>query len=151
MAHLSGWISHVVGGGVVGYLGGILTKVYGPVAKYSFDKANELKEVIVKIRREIDALEAPPREITIQSSTGVPGVSLSDWQVRIIRFPEYVLDLKSGLELIRWYPLIRHLVPLPSKKNIEEAAKLLPQLFEVKREDYQKALTTAKKIKKLLA
>jgi hypothetical protein len=83
---------------------------------------------------------------------GGPDVSPLDWQVRSTPiFSEYALDLKSRVELIRWYPLIRHLVPQPSKKNVEEAAKLLPQLAQVKREDYQKALVTAEKIKKLLA
>jgi hypothetical protein len=79
-------------------------------------------------------------------------VSLSDWQIRSTAiFSEYALDLKLALELIRWYPLIRHLLGLPSKKNVEEAAKKLPQLSQVKREDYQEALVTAEKIKRLLS
>jgi hypothetical protein len=47
--------------------------------------------------------------------------------------------------------LIRDLVGLPSKKNVEEAAKLLPQLSQVKSQGYREALVTAEEIKRLLA
>jgi hypothetical protein len=136
MSH-PGWIS-----GAVGYIGtyvlGIVTGLFGHVFKYAFDKATEFKELIVKINREIEAFKGPPSTIVVQSWSGAPTVSLSDWQIRSTAiFSEYALDLKSALELIRWYPLIRHLVGLPSKKNVEEAAKKLPQLSQVKREVYQ--------------
>jgi hypothetical protein len=101
MAHL-GWIFPVGSG----YLGGILTGIYGHVGKYSLDQANKLKELIVRIRRSISALQ----NLHPKASSG------------------YASDLNSKLELIQWYGLIRHLARLPSKKNVCEAAKLLPKL-----------------------
>jgi hypothetical protein len=47
MAYL-GWISGAVGV-VVGFVGGTLTTFYA--SKYFFDKANEVKELIVTARR----------------------------------------------------------------------------------------------------
>jgi len=109
MTHL-GWIY-----GVGGYIGGILTMLYGPVGKYSLDKANELKELIVEIRRSISDLKNPPS---------------TNPQVKAFTLSNYASGLKSKLELIRGYGLIRylHLVPLPPKRNIYKAAELLPQL-----------------------
>jgi hypothetical protein len=68
MAH-PGWVSLVAG-----YIARIMTmmvvpvgkifeefvKVFSTVGKYPFDKATELKELIAKIDREIDAFKAPP-------------------------------------------------------------------------------------------
>jgi hypothetical protein len=158
MAHLE-WISHI-GYLVVGYVGGILTMLIKPVGKfcepaikYSFDKATELKELIVKIKREIEAFKGPPSRTAVELwKLGLgPAVSSSDWIRSTPIFSEYALDLKSGLELIRWYFLIRYLVPLPPKKNVEEAAELLPQLSQVEQKRYQEALATAEKIKRLLS
>ena len=56
MAYL-GWISGAVGV-VVGYVGGTLTTFYA--GKYSFDKANEVKELIVTARRFISDFEDRP-------------------------------------------------------------------------------------------
>ena len=134
MAHL-GWIF-----GIGGYIGGILTMLYGPVGKYSLDQANELKELIVKIRRSISDLK--------QQSANPQAKE----------FSTYASDLKSKLELIRGYDFIRHLhlVQLPPKENIYEAAKLSPRLaggvqafgHPLRREE---ASFNAKKILDLLA
>jgi hypothetical protein len=128
MAHL-GWIY-----GVGGYIGGILTMLYGPVGKYSLDKANELKELIVEIRR-----------------------SISDFENHRLKasLPKYLFnsasDLKTKLELIQWYGLIRYLARLPPKKNINKAAALLPQLAdEVRAYPIAKGKDLAKKIKRPL-
>jgi hypothetical protein len=134
MAH-HGWIFGVVGV-VGGYLGGILTMLYGHVGKYSLDEANKLKELIVEIRRSISAL----KNLAPKVSSG------------------YASNLNSKLELIRSYDLIRRLrlVRLPSKKNVCEAAKLLPKLAggaQSFSNPYlrDEAHSTAKKILDLLA
>jgi hypothetical protein len=107
MAHL-GWIF-----GIGGYIGGILTMLYGPVGKYSLDQANELKELIVEIRRSISDLINP---------------RLKNPQAK--DFSNYASDLKSKLELTRGYDFIRYLrlVRLPPKRNIYNAAELLLRL-----------------------
>jgi hypothetical protein len=104
MAH-PGWIFPVIV-----YVGGILTGLYGHAGKYSLDKANELKELIVQIRLSISSFEYHPSQAKVLS--------------------DYPSDLRSKLELIRCYGLIRHLhlVPLPPKRNIYKAAELLPRL-----------------------
>ena len=151
MAHL-GWIY-----GVGGYIGGILTMLYGPVGKYSLDQANELKELIVEIKRAISNFENHPLlPLSVSGSLSLSTPPLSLPSVRVDpAFSKYASDLKSKLELIRWYGLIRliRLVRLPSKKSICEAAELLPQLSLVELGDQprQEALSIAKKIMKLLA
>jgi len=150
MAHL-GWIFPAVGG----YLGGILTTLFGLVGKYSLDRAGDLRDLIDKIRREVSDFEKP------LSSIAVLGPGFHGNSVRVNSdFSKYASDLKSKLDLIPWYSyvfLIRllHLVPLPPKKKIRKAAELLPQL-PVQEEVgdpqlRQEALSIAKKIKDLLA
>jgi hypothetical protein len=126
MAHL-GWIF-----GVVGYIGGILTALFGHVGKYSLDQASELKELIVEIRRSISDFE--------NGRLPIP---------KVLALPNYGSDLESKLELIRWYSWIRNLrlVRLPPKKDVCEAAKLLTQLVPLN----PQAPSIAKKIKDLLA
>jgi hypothetical protein len=118
MAHL-GWIFPVAGV-IGGYIGGILTMLYGPVGKYSFDKANELKELIVEIRRSTSDLRWPTLDFANHP--------LFDPHAREV-FSGYASDLKSKLQLIQGYDLIRclRLVQLPPKTNIYKAAELLPQ------------------------
>jgi hypothetical protein len=141
MAHL-GWIFPVAGV-VGGYIGGILTMLYGHVGKYSLDRANELKELIVLTRRSISSFENHtmfnPQSVASDLSNDASG-------------------LKSKLELIRWYGLIRclHLVPLPPKRNIYKAAELLPRLSGGVKpfgnpQIREEAPFLAKKIKDLLA
>jgi hypothetical protein len=77
MAHF-GWIFPVIV-----YLGGILTGLYGHVGKYSLDKANELKELIVQIRLSISSFEYHPSQAKALSN--------------------YASPLRSKLELIRCY------------------------------------------------
>jgi hypothetical protein len=117
--------------------------LYGPVGKYSLDQANELKELIVKIRRAISEAQNHPLSPLLGSGFhGAPIGGNSD-------FFNYASDLKSKLELIRGYDLIRHLrlVRLPPKKNVCEAAKLLSQLVF----GNPQAPSIAKKMMKLLA
>jgi len=66
MAHL-GWIFPVIV-----YLGGILTGLYGHVGKYSLDKANELKELIVQIRLSISSFEYHPSQAKALSNYASP-------------------------------------------------------------------------------
>jgi|SRR5271165_98614 len=148
MAH-HGWIFPFVVQ-VGGYLGtfivGILTGLYGHVFKYSLDQANELRELIVKIRREISNFE---------NQEFVP---LSLPSVRVTpAFSSYASDLKSKLELIPWYWyfLIRFVlfVQLPSKEKIRKASELLPHLAVQELGNpqiRQDALSIAKNIKDLL-
>ena len=104
------------------------------LCKYSFDQATELKELIVEIRQSMSAL----KNLQPKASSN------------------YAFRLKSKLELIRWYWLIRHLVRLPPKKKIAEAAELLPafdggaQAFAHPRQR-EEASFNAKKIIDLLA
>jgi hypothetical protein len=137
MTHL-GWIF-----GVGGYIGGILTALFGHVGKYSLDQASELKELIVEIRLSISDFENHWLKVSRAKA--------------LYNSPS---DLKSKLELIPWYwyGLIRHLrlVRLPPKKNIYEAAELLPQFFRGVQPFgnlalRQEAPSIAKKIKDLLA
>ena len=147
-AHL-GWILPVAGG-IGGYIGGILTMLYGPVGKYSFDKANELKELIVDIRQSTSEL----MRRSISDFTNHPSL---DPHVREV-FSAYASDLKSKLQLIQGYDLIRclRLVQLPPKTNIYKAAKLLPHLPGINpllRQDplHDETPSIAKKIIDLLA
>ena len=142
MAHL-GWILPTIGG----YVGGILTRLFGHLGKYTFDKGSELKELIVKIKRAISDFKGPPKRTVTHS---FPGASLESVRVTPI-FSEYAFDLESKPELIRWYWLIRLLLRLPAKKNIDEAAKLLPRLCQVEEKHRQESLCTAEKIRKLLS
>lgn len=130
----------------------------GHVGKYSLDQANKLKELIVDdIRRAISDFENHPLlPLSVSGSLSLSTPPISLRSVRVDQaFSKYAADLKSKLELIRWYGLIRlmRLVRLPSKKNVCEAAKLLPQLSVVELGDQprQEALSIAKKIKDLLA
>lgn len=126
--------------------------LYGPVGKYPFDQANKLKELIVDIRRAISNFENHPLvPLSVSGSLSLstlPSVCVDP------AFSQYASDLKSKLELIRSYGLIRliRLVRLPSKKNVCEAAELLPQLSLVELGDQQRqeALSIAKKILDLL-
>ena len=54
MAH-RGWIFPLVVQFGLGFIGGILTGLYGHVFKYSFDQATKLKELIVEIRNFVSA------------------------------------------------------------------------------------------------
>jgi hypothetical protein len=144
MTHL-GWILPTIGG----YVGGILTGLFGHFGKYTFDKGSELKELIVKIKREISDFKGPPKRTVTYSFPLGPGVSEP---VRVTPiFSEYASDLESKPELIRWYWLIRLLLRLPAKKNIGEVAKLLPRLCQVEEKHRQESLSTAEKIRKLLS
>jgi hypothetical protein len=123
MAH-HGWIFPVVvqvGSYLGTFLGGILTGIYGHVGKYSLDQAIELKELIVKIRWAISDAENHPVSLLLGPGFHV-GVNPD--------FPNCASDLKSKLELIRGYDLIRYLrlVRLPPKRKVFDAAKLLSQL-----------------------
>jgi hypothetical protein len=72
--------------------------------------ADQCKELIVQIRLSISSFEYHPSQAKALSN--------------------YASPLRSKLELIRCYGLIRHLhlVPLPPKRNIYKAAELLPRL-----------------------
>jgi hypothetical protein len=147
MTHL-GWILPTIGG----YVGGILTGLFGHLGKYTFDKGSELKELIVKIKREISDFKGPPKKLVTYSSRLGPDASLDLELVRSTPiFSEYASDLESKPELIRWYWLIRLVLRLPAKKNIDEAAKLLPRLCQVEEKHRQESLSTAEKIRKLLS
>jgi hypothetical protein len=133
MTHL-GWIFT--------FAGGLLTVFCGIVGKYYIDQASKLKELIVEIRLSISDFENHRLKVSRAKA--------------LYNSPS---DLKSKLELIPWYwyGLIRHLrlVRLPSKKNIYEAAELLPQFFRGvqpfgKPALRQEAPSIAKKIMKLL-
>jgi len=71
MTHL-GWILPTIGG----YVGGILTGLFGHLGKYTFDKGSELKELIVKIKREISDFKGPPKRTVTYSFPLGPGASL---------------------------------------------------------------------------
>jgi hypothetical protein len=145
MTHL-GWILPTIGG----YVGGILTGLFGHLGKYTLDKGSELKELIVNIKREISDFKGPPKRTATYSFPLGPGVSLESVRVTPI-FSEYASDLESKPELIRWYWLIRLLLRLPAKKDIDEAAKLLPRLCQVEEKHRQESLSTAEKIRELLS
>jgi len=139
MVHL-GWILPAVGG----YVGGILTTLMGHVGKYSYDKANELKELIVKVGQKITDIEGPrSRAQTWMSSTGASSATI--WVNEDLS--KYASELESKLELIRCYWLMRYLAQLPPKKNVEAAAKLMRELPQKPREH----LAAAEKIRELLA
>jgi hypothetical protein len=105
MAHL-GWILPAVGG----YVSGILTTLVGHVGKYSYDQANELKELILKIRQEISAFEGPPSK-TQSTGWGNSQQGFSSVTIRINEdLSKYASELESKVELIRCYWLIRPLV-----------------------------------------
>jgi hypothetical protein len=151
MTHL-GWVLPAIGG----FFGGILATLFGHVGKYSLDKASELKELNVKIRREIAAFKDPNagqlHTVGWKNSTGESSIT-----TRInVDFPTFATDLESKIELIRWYALIRflHLAQLPPKKKVEAAAKLLRQLPVHEKIDglqrSQEALSTAEEIERLL-
>ena len=138
MAH-HGWIFPVVVQ-VAGYLGtflcGILTGIYGHVFKYSFDQATKLKELIIEIRRFVSAYS--------------PGW----WTKSEGQDPRtYSSSLKTKLELIRCYALIRRLVPLPPKQNVYQVADKLPNFLDTQYQlnNLQKAENLAKEILALLA
>src|SRR5260370_12574122 len=101
---LPGWIY-----GIALYAGGILTGIYGPVGKYAFEKANDLKELIVKTRGLVSDIKNPPAN---------PEKT----------FAQMASDLRTKLELTRFYDLIRYLllVPLPPHTNVLKAVEFLP-------------------------
>ena len=91
MTHL-GWIY-----GVGGYIGGILTMLYGHVGKYSLDQANELKQLIGKIKQSISDFENQeflPLSVLGSLSLSSPPLSLPSVRVDPA-FSKYAADLKS--------------------------------------------------------
>jgi hypothetical protein len=144
MVHL-GWILPAVGG--------ILTTLMGHVGKYSYDKANELKELIVKIGQKIADLEGPPSRTQTTGWMDLTGASSVTIRVNE-DLSKYASELESKLELIRCFWLMQYLAQLPPKKNVEAVAKLLRELPEVEKvgcDSQPRDLCAAGKIKNLLA